>query len=131
MPSAAAVTIFLFGVTSLGAGLQGLLFAPGPSNAATSSGSSSDASLLAHQAMTANYLAAIAMGLYYPLMAYQENRAFFVATVPMRSLSATVFWLQQWKAASLWEGAGAFLTAVALLWERGGRSNNNGGVKAQ
>lgn len=121
MPSAAAVTIFLFGVTSLGAGLQGLLFGPP---------SPPDASLLAHQAMTANYLAATAMGLYYPLMAYQENRTFFVATVPMRALSATVFWLQQWKSASLWEGAGALLTAVALVWERSS-TNKNGGVKTQ
>jgi hypothetical protein len=64
-----------------------------------------------------NSLAAIAMGIYYALAAYQENRAFFYLTVPMRSLTATVFWRQggQWKIAGLWEGGGAVLTAVALM----------------
>lgn len=112
MPSAAAVTILLFGITSLGAGLQGLLF---------SSSSPSVSNNGEQQAMAANYLAATAMGLYYPLLAVQENRPFFLATVPMRSLSAVVFWRQQWTAAAAWEGAGALLTAAALLWEaRGG-----------
>lgn len=64
-----------------------------------------------------NSLAAIAMGIYYTLAAYQENRAFFYLTVPMRVLTSTVFWTQggQWKMAGLWEGGGAVLTAVALM----------------
>ncbi|CAN8096210.1 unnamed protein product [Discula destructiva] len=66
--------------------------------------------------MKANSLAAIAMGIYYPLAAFQENQAFFIATVPMRSLSATVFWLPDWRAAAIWEGAGAALTGLALAW---------------
>ena len=31
------------------------------------------------------------MALYYSLAAYQENRTFFIATVPMRLLTAIVF----------------------------------------
>lgn len=122
MPSAAAFTIFLFGITALATGLQGLF-------QTAQKQSFSDPSL-ATQAMTANYLAATAMGLYYPLMAHQENRAFFLATIPMRMLSATVFWLQQWKAASVWEGAGAISTGMAILWEsrqrEGKRIEGNG-----
>jgi hypothetical protein len=64
-----------------------------------------------------NSLAAIAMGIYYSLAAYQENRSFFKLTVPMRLLTATVFWGQggMWKGAGLWEGVGAGLTGLALL----------------
>jgi len=54
------------------------------------------------------------MGIYYTLAAYQENQTFFIATVPMRSLTALVFWRQAWIAPAVWEGGGAVLTAVAL-----------------
>lgn len=100
MPSFSALTIYLFGATAFGAGVHTLLFS-GP----------------ATPEMKANSLAAIAMGIYYPLAAYQENRAFFIATVPMRSLSATVFWQQGWVEAAVWEGAGAALTGLALAWQ--------------
>ncbi|RFU76542.1 hypothetical protein TARUN_5706 [Trichoderma arundinaceum] len=66
-------------------------------------------------AVKGNALAAIAMGIYYTLAAYQNNTAFFAATVPMRLLTATVFWGQDWKAASIWEGTGAVLTATTLF----------------
>ncbi|KAL7793061.1 hypothetical protein V8C37DRAFT_379163 [Trichoderma ceciliae] len=66
-------------------------------------------------AVKGNALAAIGMGIYYTLAAYQNNTAFFAATVPMRLLTATVFWGQDWKAASIWEGGGAVLTAAALF----------------
>jgi len=61
-------------------------------------------------------LAATAMGIYYTLAAYQENRMFFVLTVPMRSLTAAVFWSygSAWRPGAIWEGGGAMLTAVAL-----------------
>lgn len=111
MPSVVAVTILLFGLTALGAGLNGLF-------QAAQQAQSFSASSPATQATNAYYLAATAMGLYYPLMAYQENRVFFLATVPMRLLSTTVFWLQQWKAASIWEGVEAIVTAMAILWDR-------------
>lgn len=100
MPSFSALTIYLFGATAFGAGVHTLLFS-GPTT----------------PEMKANSLAAIAMGIYYPLAAYQENRAFFIATVPMRSLSATVFWQQGWVEAAVWEGAGAALTGLALMWQ--------------
>lgn len=66
--------------------------------------------------VTGNSLAAIAMGIYYTLAAYQENRLFFLLTVPMRMLTSIVFWNQAggWKMASVWEGGGAALTAFAL-----------------
>ncbi|KAK0717806.1 hypothetical protein B0T26DRAFT_710896 [Lasiosphaeria miniovina] len=50
------------------------------------------------------------MGIYYTLGACQNNRAFFLATVPMRLLTTAVFWGQNWRAAALWEGIGALLT---------------------
>jgi hypothetical protein len=65
-------------------------------------------------AAAGNSLAAVAMGIYYTLAAYQENRKFFIATVPMRCLTAVVFWRQAWIAPAVWEGTGAVLTAVAL-----------------
>jgi hypothetical protein len=57
------------------------------------------------------------MGIYYTLAAFQENRAFFFLTIPMRMLTSTVFWRQggDWKIASIWEGGGAVLTGVALM----------------
>lgn len=100
MASPSALTIYLFGGTAFGAGVYTLLFTS-PTT----------------PEMKANSLAAIAMGIYYPLAAYQENRAFFIATVPMRSLSATVFWRQGWVEAAVWEGAGAALTGLALMWQ--------------
>jgi hypothetical protein len=67
--------------------------------------------------MLGNSLAAIAMGIYYTLAAYQENRTFFYLTVPMRLLTSLVFWRQggEWKIAGAWEGGGALITAGALM----------------
>lgn len=64
-----------------------------------------------------NALAAIAMGIYYTLSAVQENRAFYVASVPMRLLTTGVFGFQggPWIVPSLWEGIGALATGFALL----------------
>lgn len=110
MPSLAAFTIYAFGLTAFGAGVYNLTLTHP----------------IAAAEMKANSLAAIAMGIYYPLAAYQENRAFFIATVPMRSLSATVFWNQGWKDAAIWEGTGAVLTGLALAWQAWGRSSSPG-----
>lgn len=98
MPSSTSCTILLFGATAFGAGVCSITLDSSPE-------------------MKANSLAAIAMGIYYPLAAYQENYAFFIATVPMRSLSAAVFWQQGWVEAAIWEGAGAALTGLALVWD--------------
>lgn len=64
-----------------------------------------------------NGLAAIAMGIYYTLAAVQENRAFFMASVPMRLLTASVFGVQggPWVVPGIWEGVGALATGVALV----------------
>ena len=66
----------------------------------------------------------MAMGVYYNLAAYQENRVFYLLGVPMRLLTASVFWGHGgvWKTASLWEGGSAVVTGIALLWE--GRKKN-------
>lgn len=67
-----------------------------------------------------NALAAIAMGLYYTLSSVQENHAFFIATVPMRLLTAAVFVLQggSWIVPGVWEAMGAVTTTLALLLDR-------------
>lgn len=111
-PSPAALTIYLFGATAFAAGLYGLLDPP---------------AMAARLALAppclpplrGNALASLAMGLYYGLAAYEENRAFFVLSVPMRLLTTAVFARQGWTSAALWEGAGAALTAVALIGGRG------------
>lgn len=108
MPSTARLTILAFGATSFLAGLTTL---------------ADPSSFLAREDLPAaavgpvrgNALAAIAMGIYYSLAAYQDNEAFFLATVPMRLLTTVVFWKQDWKVAAAWEGIGATLTALALL----------------
>ncbi|KAK7048466.1 hypothetical protein R3P38DRAFT_1866597 [Favolaschia claudopus] len=107
MPSLPALTIYLFGISAFLAGLNGLL------------NGESQLSLLSlpsdcTPALAGASLAAVAMGIYYSLAAYQENRKFFIATVPMRCLTAVVFWRQGWSVPAVWEGGGAVLTALAL-----------------
>lgn len=79
MPTHTAYTTLAFGASSLLTGIC-ILFSPG---SMLSTLSLSDASL---PAIRANALAAVAMGIYYTLAFVQDNRAFFVATVPMRIL---------------------------------------------
>ncbi|KAF7346469.1 putative mfs multidrug protein [Mycena sanguinolenta] len=109
MPSLAASTIYLFGVTAFLLGVNGLL---DPSSFLKQLSAPMDC--MPFSAGTS--LAATAMGIYYTLAAYQENRMFFIATVPMRSLTAVVFWSYgpAWRPGAIWEGGGAVLTAVAL-----------------
>jgi hypothetical protein len=128
MPSAPALTIYFFGFTALAAGLNSLL-----SSLLTPESGLASFSLPASAlpAMQGNALAAIAMGLYYSLAAYQENWAFFIATVPMRLLTAIVFGRYQgvWKTASLWEGFGAILTLGALIMTKERRGTKGWGRK--
>jgi hypothetical protein len=62
------------------------------------------------------------MGLYYLLAAYQGNRAFFIATIPMRLLTTTVFASLggPWRLPAVWEGIGALITLTTVVWERSG-----------
>jgi hypothetical protein len=117
MPSPAALTIYAFGVTALIAGIVSLLDP-------ASSSSQLGFPLACAPVARGNALAAIAMGLYYNLAAYQENTAFFIASVPMRLLTTTVFFAQGWTAPAVWEGAGAVITGVALLVGRGAASRS-------
>lgn len=112
MPSYSTLSILLFGITSFVTGVYTLVSPPAILTALTLPAS-------ALPATRGNGLAAIAMGIYYTLAAVQGNRAFYAATVPMRLLTATVFWAQGggWRAASLWEGSGAVLTGVVMGME--------------
>ena len=112
MPSLAASTLYAFGITALGAGIHNL-FSP------QSTLQSFQLPLVALPAANGNSLAAISMGSYYILSAYQENRAAFQISVPTRALSATIFWYAGglWSVAGVWEGIGALSTALALGWE--------------
>jgi hypothetical protein len=107
MVSTAQATIYLFGASSLLAGLT-CLAAP----ALVEPSAATHPETLPF--IRANGLAATAMGIYYPLAAYQNNAAFFAATVPMRLLTTAVFWAQGWPGAAAWEGLGAVATALAL-----------------
>ncbi|CAJ2501521.1 Uu.00g043740.m01.CDS01 [Anthostomella pinea] len=122
MPSPAALTIYAFGLTALLAGIGSLL---DPAGSLPQLG-------LPYACVAAargNGLAAIAMGLYYSLAAYQENTAFFAVTVPMRSLTTAVFWAQGWRLPAVWEGAGALATAFALLlWGRAAAGEGKGKI---
>ena len=113
MPSLAAITIYAFGLSALLAGLQNLLF---PQSALATF----DLSSTCLPPTLGNGLAAVAMGIYYILAAWQENHTFFKLTIPMRMLTATVFWSLggTWKLAGVWEGAGASATALAMVWEK-------------
>ncbi|KAI8716567.1 hypothetical protein NCS52_00950800 [Fusarium sp. LHS14.1] len=84
-----------------------------------------DLPLAALPSVRGNALAAIGMGIYYSLAAYQNNTAFFAASVPMRLLSASIFWAQGWQVASIWEGIGSIATGLALLWQLRLEKNKN------
>ncbi|KAK2018615.1 hypothetical protein LZ32DRAFT_613640 [Colletotrichum eremochloae] len=109
-PGIARYTILAFGVSSFIAGVRSLLR---PSGALASLGLPA----AALPAANGNALAAVAMGVYYTLAVAQDNRPFFLATVPMRLVSALVFWRQGWVGVAAWEGGGAALTLLALAWD--------------
>ena len=112
MPPLSAISIYLFGLMAFIAGAHDLMF---PSTSLSARGLSAEA-LPVHYG---NALAAIAMGLYYTLAAYQRNRMFFILTVPMRLLTASVFGAQGglWRGVAMWEAGGALITAFALFIE--------------
>ncbi|MCJ1399709.1 hypothetical protein MMC11_002911 [Xylographa trunciseda] len=115
MPPISSLSIYLFGTTAFVAGAAHLV---SPQTAL----SSLDLPASALPAVHGNSLAAIAMGIFYTLAAWQNNRAFYTLSVPMRSLTAAVLWAQggPWRLVAMWEAAGALLTGTALVWE--GRS---------
>jgi hypothetical protein len=125
MAPLSTLSMYLFGLTALLAGIFNLL----SPEAALSTFSLPSGAL---PAMNGNSLAAIAMGLYYSLAAWQGNRTFYVLSVPMRCLTAFVFWGQggQWRIASGWEGGGALMTGMGLAWEEwGGRGSEGVGKR--
>jgi hypothetical protein len=65
--------------------------------------------------------AAVAMGIYYCLLASQENTAFFIARYSAGQDDDYHRILRQggtWTTAGIWEGVGAALTAGALLLQQ-------------
>ncbi|USW49291.1 hypothetical protein Slin15195_G026100 [Septoria linicola] len=119
MPSPAAYTIYAFGIASFVAGLQTFL-------SPHSSLQSFELPIAALPALKGNGLAATAMGIYYTLAARQENKSFFLLTIPMRLVAAITFsqFDGTWKLAAFWEGGGALLTAVALGWDSDWRTGS-------
>lgn len=111
-PSPTAYTTLAFGASFLLTGIC-ILLSPG---FMLSTLSLPDASL---PAICANALVAVAMGIYYTLAFVQDNRTFFVATFPMRMLTAVVLGMQEgfWVYVALWEGIGAGFTGVMLALE--------------
>jgi hypothetical protein len=116
MRSYTSYTILAFGMTAFVSGVH-TLFQPVSFMSTFSLPPGSEGSV------RGNALAAIAMGLYYTLSSVQENRSFFIATVPMRLLTATVFAIQggSWIAPAMWEAMGAAMTGIALLLDRSSR----------
>ncbi|KAJ7046375.1 hypothetical protein C8F04DRAFT_1064105 [Mycena alexandri] len=107
MPSLAAFSIYGFGLTSFVAGVFALL---DPASSAAQIGIPS----ISIPAARGNSLAAVGMGIYYTLAAYQEDGTFFMLRVPMCQLTTAVFWNQGWKVPAIWEGSGALLTLGPL-----------------
>jgi hypothetical protein len=112
-PSAPAILSLLFGTTSFLFGLSALL---NPTQALTPF----DLPVSALPSVQASSCAAIAMGIFYSLAAYQENLAFFRCSVITRMVTTIVLWKAggAWRGVAIWEGVGAASTAVALLLDK-------------
>ena len=112
MPSPPAYTIYGFGLIATLGGLNTLL-------RPRSSLEQMNLQESALPVMKASGLASFALGIYYVLLARQENRMFFKATVPMRCLSAIVLWRCGgfMKVVGASEGIGAAMTGLSLLLE--------------
>jgi hypothetical protein len=113
MPSITGSTIHLFGAIALISGICGLL---NPSYNLQQLNLPADAA----PAIQASSLGAIAIGVFYILAAFQENRAFFKLTLLTRTLTA--IWAMRvgggWTVLGRLEGLGALVTACALVLER-------------
>lgn len=109
MPSTAAYTIYAFGIPTLFLGLFSL-YDPAPSLERLNLPPGAAPSI------QASSLGAVAVGVFYCLAAYQENRAFFKWSLLTRTLT-TVWALRMgggWTGLGVFEGLGAVGTAAAL-----------------
>lgn len=123
MPSLPALFTLLFGLTSLTLGTYTLL---SPTQTLTHLSLPPSAT----PSVAASSLAAIAMGAFYLLAGYQENRAFFKLSLATRSLTAVVLWRfgAGWRGVAAWEGVGVLVTGLALGVESsGGRGKGEEG----
>ncbi|KAH7117557.1 hypothetical protein B0J11DRAFT_536242 [Dendryphion nanum] len=113
MPSTTAYTIAIFGLSCFLSGIFTLF------NASISL-STLDLPPTARPAVQASSLAAIAMGVFYCLAAWQENRAFFKFSLGTRTLTTVVFLRTggPWWMLGIWEGVGVLSTMAGLVWDR-------------
>ncbi|RGP77035.1 hypothetical protein FLONG3_4864 [Fusarium longipes] len=111
MPSASAITIFIFGLSAFNHGV-GNLISPQKALAVKQLPES------ALPALNGFSVAIIGIGIYYMLAAYQDNHTFFALTLA-RFISARIFWVQgpAWRVIATWEAVSAGLTAAALVGE--------------
>jgi hypothetical protein len=111
MPSAAAITAYLFGASAAYQGVS-ILFAPRRALAAKQLPES------ALPGLNAFSVAITGIGFFYILAAYQENRTFFASSL-LRLPAAAIFGAQGpgWRPMAAWEAFSTLLTAAALAWD--------------
>jgi hypothetical protein len=111
MPSATAITAYLFGVSAIYEGAT-ILLAPRRGLAAKQLPEAALPSLNAFS------VAVTGIGMFYLLAAYQENKIFFLFSL-FRLPAAAIFAAQGpgWRPRAIWEGVATLLTAVALVWD--------------
>ena len=111
MPSATAMTLYLFGASAAYQG-AGIFISPRKALAAKQLPTSGLPSLKAFS------VAITGIGLSYILAAYQENRAVFTFSI-LRLPAAEILWAQGpgWHPMAAWEAFSPLLTAVALVWD--------------
>jgi len=124
MSSLTSKTIAIWGSTCL---LRGLTYVLLPTPALTHFALPISAFPMSNEAG----LRGVAIGVLYIIAGMQDNKPLAIATIPLRILTAIVFWLQSgdgtdvfaasnannWKVASIWEGAGALVTGLAMVWD--------------
>jgi len=127
--TAAGWTIAIFGIMALLSGVVGLV-----SPDSTLSGLGFETLAPGERAagdytrvfIAASSMASLNMGVYYLLAAATEWRPFFLFTVPFRLLTFTVFTALvltdvapgRFFTVAAWEGLGAVVTGLALLYDR-------------
>lgn len=114
MPSATAITLYMFGASAVYQGAS-ILLAPRRALAAKQLPDSAIPSLNAFSVAIAG------LGFHYVFAAYQENRTLFYFSL-LRLPAAAIFASQGpgWRPMAAWEAFSTCLTAVALVWDARG-----------
>jgi hypothetical protein len=109
------LTVVVFGVTAIVMGVVGVLF---PQQFLDELGVTSSVVM-----MSASSMGALNMGIYYLWAVWHRNYLFIYYTVPFRILTFCVFFylstsIPKLIQVALWEGTGAILTLIGLIWDR-------------